>query len=169
MVQRAQCLLRLVSTSHRPIMPHDQPHDHHHDHDHHHAHSHDHPPVRFRLHTVRLYAGDFAAAFGFYADTLGLPVKSGGPEGPFALFDIGGAQLALERMAPQHPAYEELVGRFSGVSLMVGDLNATHADLVAKGVEFMAPPQRQSWGGGIAHFRDSAGNIVSLVGRLPPA
>ena len=151
-------------------MPHDQPHDHHHDHHHDHSHDHGHTHGRsqskFRLHTVRLYAGDFAAGFAFYAETLGLPVKSGGPEGPFALFDVGGTQLALERMAPQHPAYEELVGRFSGLSLMVPDLTAMHEELVGKGVEFMAPPQRQSWGGGIAHFRDPAGNILSLVGRL---
>ena len=140
-------------------MPHDQPHDHSHDHgDHHHA--------RFRLHTVRLYVGDFAAGYAFYAETLGLAVKAGGPEGPFALFDVGGAQLALERMAPNHPAYGELVGRFSGISLMVPNLAALHDELVTKGVEFMAPPQKQSWGGGIAHLRDPAGNIVSLVGRL---
>lgn len=49
---------------------------------------------------------------------------------------------------------------------MVGDLTAVHEELVGKGVEFMAPPQQQSWGGGIAHLRDPAGNIVSLVGRL---
>lgn len=151
-------------------MPHDQPHGHDHDHDHPHDHGHDHTPdhshARFRLHTVRIYAGDYAAGFAFYSSILGLPVKSGGPEGPFALFDLGSAQLALERIPPQHPAYEELVGRFSGVSLMVADLNALHDELVAKGVEFMAPPQRQSWGGGIAHFRDPAGNIVSLVGRM---
>lgn len=143
-------------------MPHDQSHDHDHDHDH----PHHHGAVRFRLHTVRVYAGDFAAAYAFYAETLGLGVKAGGPEGPFALFDVGGGQLALERMAPHHPAYDELVGRFSGLSLMVGDLTAVHEELVGKGVEFMAPPQQQSWGGGIAHLRDPAGNIVSLVGRL---
>lgn len=142
-------------------MPHDQPHDHSHDHG-----DHDHVHTRFRLHTVRLYAGDFAAAYAFYAETLGLPVKAGTPAGPYALFDVGGAQLALERMAPSHPAYAELVGRFTGISLMVPNLAALHDELAGKGVEFMAPPQKQSWGGGIAHLRDPAGNIISLVGRL---
>jgi catechol 2,3-dioxygenase-like lactoylglutathione lyase family enzyme len=148
-------------------MPHDQPHDHHHDdaesdHDH---------GGRFgmRLHTVRLYVGDFGAGFAFYRETLGLPLKGGGAAGPFALFALGGVQLALERMPPEHPAYGELVGRFSGLSIMVKDLAEAHRHLVDLGVEFMAPPQRQSWGGGIAHLRDPAGNIVSLVGRLDGA
>jgi predicted enzyme related to lactoylglutathione lyase len=113
-----------------------------------------------------LYVGDFAGAFAFYADTLGLKAITGGAAESYAVFDTGGAQLALERIAPNHPAYGELVGRFAGISFMVDDLAAFHAAHVAKGVEFMAPPQKQSWGGGIAHFRDPAGNILSVVGKL---
>jgi catechol 2,3-dioxygenase-like lactoylglutathione lyase family enzyme len=152
-------------------MPHDQPHGHQHDHDD--NHHHDHGP-RLRIQTVRIYAGDFAGAYAFYAETLGLTAVAGGVAGPYVLFDTGGAQLALERIPPSHPAYGELVGRFAGVTFRVDDLSVTYRDLLAQGVEFMAPPQRQGWGGGIAHFRDPAGNILSLVGRLdvenvPPA
>lgn len=146
-------------------MPHDHPHDHKHDHDHDHHHDHG-PALTFKLHTVRMYVGDFGGAFTFYAQTLGLPVVTGDASGPYALFDTGGAQLALERIPHNSPAYDELVGRFAGVSFMVPDLNALYESLVAKGVEFMAPPQKQSWGGGIAHFRDPAGNILSVVGKL---
>lgn len=145
-------------------MPHDD-HDHSHDHDHDHHHHHG-PALKFLLKTVRVYVGDFVAAYQFYADTLGLPVINGSEAGPYALFNTGTAQLAVERIPPNNPAYGELVGRFAAVSFMVPDLGATYEELAAKGVEFMAPPQKQSWGGGIAHFRDTAGNILSLVGKL---
>lgn len=115
---------------------------------------------------MRLYAGDFAAAFRFYSESLGLKPVGGDAAGPYAVFDTGGAQLAVERIAPTHPAYAELVGRFAGVSFMVTDLGALYQELTARGVEFMAPPQQQAWGGGIAHFRDPAGNILSVVGKL---
>jgi predicted enzyme related to lactoylglutathione lyase len=141
-------------------MPHDHPHDHDHDH------GHDHPHPVLRLHTARLYAGDFAAAFAFYAETLGLKVVSGEAGGSYAQFDTGAAQLGLERIAPNHPAYGELVGRFAGLSFAVADLGAFYDEMMQRGVEFMAPPQKQSWGGGIAHFRDPAGNILSVVGKL---
>ncbi|MCB2108166.1 MAG: VOC family protein, partial [Rhodobacteraceae bacterium] len=122
-------------------MPHDQAQGHHHhDHDHDHHHHHSHAPLR--LHTIRIYAGDFAGAFAFYGETLGLTCVGGSATGPFALFDTGAAQLALEHIPTNHPAYNELVGRFVGASFMVDNLSKTFADLNSKGVEFMAPPQR---------------------------
>jgi predicted enzyme related to lactoylglutathione lyase len=142
------------------------PHDHPHDHDHGHHHHHHHPEPKFKLQAVRVYVGDFAAAFEFYGKTLGLHLVDGTAAGPYAFFDTGSAQLALERIPPQHPAYNELVGRFAAVSFKVADLSALYEELVGKGVEFMAPPQKQPWGGGIAHFRDPAGNILSLVGKI---
>lgn len=36
--------------------------------------------------------------------------------------------------------------------------------LLARGVEFLAPPQRMPWGGVLAHFRDPDGNVLTLVG-----
>ncbi|MBL8643934.1 MAG: VOC family protein [Rhodospirillaceae bacterium] len=144
-------------------MPHDHPHDHDHDHDHDHHHHHQ---PRIRLQSVRVYVGDFAAAFAFYAEGLGLPVITGDAKGPYALFDTGGTQLAVEHIPATHPAYGELVGRFAGVSLVTPDLGALYTELAGKGVAFMAPPQKQAWGGGIAHMRDPAGNILSIVGKL---
>jgi predicted enzyme related to lactoylglutathione lyase len=35
---------------------------------------------------------------------------------------------------------------------------------VAKGVHFTAPPEKQEWGGTLAHFEDPAGNVLTLVG-----
>lgn len=144
-------------------MPHDHSHDHDHDHDHDHHHHHE---TKLRLQSVRVYVGDFSAAFTFYAETIGLGVMTGDSTSPFAIFDTGSAQLVVEHVSPTHPAYGELVGRFLGVSFLTPDLGALYAELSGQGVEFMAPPQKQSWGGGIVHMRDPAGNILSVIGKL---
>jgi predicted enzyme related to lactoylglutathione lyase len=56
-------------------------------------------------------------------------------------------------------------GGFLGVSLQVADIFATHKFLAARGVEFVAPPEKQPWGGVLAHLRDPDGNILTLVGN----
>jgi catechol 2,3-dioxygenase-like lactoylglutathione lyase family enzyme len=56
-----------------------------------------------------------------------------------------------------------LIGRFVGVPLEVADIFATHKFLAARGVEFVSPPEKQPWGGVLAHLRDPDGNIVTLV------
>jgi catechol 2,3-dioxygenase-like lactoylglutathione lyase family enzyme len=146
--------------------PHDHPHDHDHDHDHEHGHHHHHheKALAFRLRSVRLYCGDLGNAITFYRDLLGLPLVNETPNA--ATFDTGDAQLTVEHVPHGHPAHQELVGRFAGISLMVPDLAKVYGRMTAQGVAFLAPPQPQAWGGAIAHFRDSAGNIVSLVGKL---
>jgi predicted enzyme related to lactoylglutathione lyase len=149
------------------MAPHDD-HDHDHDHDHHHDHARRHGP-RFRLQMARVYCGDLDGAMAFYGELLGLPLTNRTPTA--AIFDTGATQLAVERIAPGHPAYDEMVGRFTGLSFAVADLGATFARLQSRGVTFLAPPQPQAAGGGAAHFRDTAGNILTLIGRLgaPPS
>ena len=81
----------------------------------------------------------------------------------------GAGQRALERVDPCDDEARGLVGRFVGVSLPVPDIFTTYQELVARGVEFIAPPEKQPWGGILAHLRDPDGNIVTLLGhaRIP--
>ena len=51
-----------------------------------------------------------------------------------------------------------------GVSLQVTDIFATFAIIVDRGVEFVAPPEQQPWGGVLAHLRDPDGNVLTLPG-----
>ena len=76
----------------------------------------------------------------------------------------GEGQLALERVDPSDPEGRALVGRFVGVSLKVPDIFATYRVLVERGVEFVAPPEKQPWGGVLAHLRDPDRNILTLLG-----
>ncbi len=116
-----------------------------------------------KLFGVRIFVDDFAAARAFYADTLGLPVAWEMADHGALGLDAGGPQLIVEAV-PVGGADRDLVGRFVGVSLQVDDIAATHADLSARGVAFDAPPEKQDWGGWLTHFRDPAGNTLTLLG-----
>jgi uncharacterized glyoxalase superfamily protein PhnB len=61
----------------------------------------------------------------------------------------GEGQLALERVDPSDEEGRALV-------------------LAERGVEFVGPPEKQSWGGVLAHLRDPDGNILTLLGHRGP-
>jgi catechol 2,3-dioxygenase-like lactoylglutathione lyase family enzyme len=83
-------------------------------------------------HTI-LYADDAEAARAFFRDVLGLPAADAG--GGWLIFGLPPAELAL------HPGASG-THRFY---LMCDDLEATMADLVAKGVEVGAVHEER-WG-----------------------
>ncbi len=52
--------------------------------------------------------------------------------------------------------------RHTGIGFVVGDLDAAHAELAARGVRFTQAPTRQPWGGYMALFTDPDGNVFYL-------
>jgi len=74
-----------------------------------------------------------------------------------------GAYLGLEKCAPEDTDTASLVGRFVGASLRIEDVDSAYASLCAKGVAFTAPPQKQPWGGTLAHFLDPDRNVLTLL------
>jgi predicted enzyme related to lactoylglutathione lyase len=118
----------------------------------------------FRLYLVRVFVTDFERAIEFYTETLGIPATSISREMGWAQLETGEAQLAIERTDPEDPENAALVGRFVGVSLEVGDIAGTYEQLLGKGVTFEGPPERQPWGGILAHLRDPDGNVLTLLG-----
>ena len=121
--------------------------------------------MRYRLSVVRVFVTDWHRAVRFYTETLEMPLAFRSDEFGWAQFDTGEGQIALERVDPSDAEGRALVGRFVGVSLQVPDILATHRTLVERGVVFTAPPERQGWGGVLAHFRDPEGNVLTLLGR----
>jgi len=95
---------------------------------------------------------------------MGIPVAYRNDEIGWAQLATGEGQLALERVDPSDSESKELVGRFVGVSLAVPDIFETHKALADRGVEFIAPPEKQAWGGVLAHLRDPDGNVITLLG-----
>ena len=116
------------------------------------------------LSTARVFVKDQAGAHSFYGKTLGLPVQAGGPEAGYSVFSAGNFQLVVEAVPDDAPEDERvLVGRFTGLSFSVPDIEARYRALSSKGVHFTGQPERQFWGGILATFRDPAGNELQLV------
>jgi predicted enzyme related to lactoylglutathione lyase len=117
-----------------------------------------------KLSAVRLFVRELAPARAFYADLLRLRMTQGGVQLGYYAFESGGVHVVVELVAANAPAEDQvLVGRFTGVSFAVSDINAEYARLSAHGVHFSGPPERQSWGGWLATFRDPSGNELQLA------
>lgn len=120
--------------------------------------------VTYKLYAVRIFVRDWKRALDFYANTLGMPVAFANEQLGWAELATEGSHLALERVRPDDRESLGYVGRFAGVSLQVADVAAAYGELRAKGVDFVAPPEKQPWGGTLAHFRDPDGNVLTLLG-----
>jgi catechol 2,3-dioxygenase-like lactoylglutathione lyase family enzyme len=113
---------------------------------------------------VRVFVHDLAAARRFYGDVLGLRVTW---EGDSAIgFDLDRAGLIVEVIGDDADSKDRaLVGRFVGCSIAVDDIEETYSELKAKDVKFSGTPERQPWGGVLAHFEDPSGNVLTLLGH----
>ena len=118
----------------------------------------------YRLAAVRVFTADAERSIRFYEETVGLRLESGSAEDQYALFDTGATKLIIEPVDSEDAEDLDLIGRFVGVSFEVADVVEVHRQLEARGVRFAAPPEKQPWGGTLAHFRDPDGNILTLLG-----
>jgi catechol 2,3-dioxygenase-like lactoylglutathione lyase family enzyme len=119
-------------------------------------------PLFGDLANVRVFAADLAESVRFYRDVLELPLRFEGPG--VAVFATGTATLMLEPAGvDEDEADGPLAGRFLGVTLTAPDIATTFRTLLARGVEFLHPPEPQSWGGIMTHFRDPSGNVLTAV------
>ena len=117
-----------------------------------------------KIYAIRILVDDWPLACEFYENKLNLPLEFKDEDFGWAEFDVGGAKFGIERVdVDASPEDKKLIGRFLGVSLHVDDAEDTYKDLLAKGVEFVAPPEKQDWGGVLAHLKDTSGNIITLM------
>ncbi|MET3493472.1 VOC family protein [Variovorax boronicumulans] len=120
-----------------------------------------------QLRTARIFVADLPGASRFYQEVLGLPIKADGSAQGFCVFDAGAMSLVVEHVDANAPAEDQvLVGRFTGLSFDVADIQAKFTELSKRGVVFAGPPERQEWGGVLATLRDPAGNELQLVQRV---
>ncbi|MFF0787824.1 VOC family protein [Streptomyces spiralis] len=117
---------------------------------------------------VRLLVTDFAAAYHFYAEVLGLKPQSGTAEGPYEKFSpaTGSAGIALQDRAMMAEVLGELgdeaIGHRSLVVLRVDDLDAYWAELTARGATLLHGPAPMTDRMRVAHLKDPEGNLVEL-------
>lgn len=118
------------------------------------------------LNTARVFVSDIASAKGFYADALGLSIKTDGISRGFCVFSARSATLVVEAVPNDAPQEElDLVGRFTGLSFDVPSAKAAYENLSSRGVTFTGPPEKQFWGGTLATLQDPSGNELQICER----
>ena len=113
---------------------------------------------------VTVFVTDFEKSLDFYTKTLGMEIDYT-DKAIWAQFKSGeDVSLAIEKCDPGYVEQgSKMVGRFVGVTLMVDNIEEQYNRLAGKGVEFTAPPERQHWGGTLAHLKDLDGNVLTLM------
>jgi catechol 2,3-dioxygenase-like lactoylglutathione lyase family enzyme len=117
------------------------------------------------FHTI-VYSEDAAVTRAFFRDVLGWPFLDGGDG--WLLFKAPPAELGV------HPTVSEQGTRWSEVpnhqaSLMCDDIEATVADLRAKGVEIEGDVEDQGFGLVCSIVVPAAGSMMLYEPRHPPA
>lgn len=115
---------------------------------------------------------DQDAAIAFYTGPLGMELRVDLPfGGEYRWVEVAppGATTSIALAPPNPDGSTELGGRQTGITLVTDDIDATHADLRAQGVDVDAEISRMGdpvppmfW------FRDHEANVL-LVVAAPPA
>lgn len=120
---------------------------------------------------VVLFVEDLERALAFYTEKIGLAVRH--RDKGYAEIAVDGPKFALlerwrlpalvgeaESKLPQRGAHE------GEVAFLVQDVNAVYAQLVARGVDFVALPEDRRWGQRTAYFRDPDGHLIEIATNL---
>ncbi len=116
---------------------------------------------------IAIRVHDIDRAVAFYRDVLGMTFLFTAPPA-LAFFDCGGVRLLLDI-----PEDKEFDHPSSVIYFKVGDIERDFATLVERGVEIVGKPHKIAempdhdlW---MAFFRDSEGNVLSLMSEVPRA
>lgn len=111
---------------------------------------------------VSVPVSDQDRALDFYTQKLGFRVVTDQPfdeKQRWIELGIPGAETRLVLFTPD--GHEDRIGTMQNLSFVAGDVEATHAELTERGVEFDGPPQTMDWGT-FASFSDPDGNTFVL-------
>ncbi len=126
-----------------------------------------HPPVALgRIAQIAMTAHDIDRATAFYRDALGMTHLFSAPPG-MAFFDAAGVRLMLSLPEPAHDHPGSIV------YFDVPDIEAAHAQLTARGVQFVDAPHQVAVLGShalwLTFFTDTEGNTLALQSMRPVA
>lgn len=112
-----------------------------------------------RVGYVQIFVSDMKRAIQHY-QKLGIFVQDESEDFPeFVTLATEGASLALHSGEPD----KSLIGRRTGITIVVPDLPKLYEEASAAGVKFEGPPEMQPWGGLMTQAVDPDGNSVSLL------
>lgn len=127
---------------------------------------------------VCLLCRDVERSIAFYRDKLGFRLRRRDPG--FADFHAAGTTLALWEIGhvAEHVGFPDVATERPAHKVMVAfeladraTLDGLYAELSARGVAFLRPPQAYPWNAYCAYFADPDGNTFELytwLDRRPP-
>lgn len=118
-----------------------------------------------RIKFIGIPVRDQQRALEFYTEKLGFRVLTNqelSPTQRWIELSIPGAETGITLFTPE--GQEGRIGTFLNTSWEVDRLEKTYAELIARGVEFASPPEKQPWGH-FAMLKDSEGNTIVLSSR----
>ena len=113
-----------------------------------------------RIGYINLHVHDVDREVTFFRDVVGLELQFRDDSFQFARFDGGTVGFAVA--SGGQPPPEPQPDRLSGIGFVVDDVDATYAEMKARGARFTMEPAPQPWGGYMAMFADPEGNIFYL-------
>jgi catechol 2,3-dioxygenase-like lactoylglutathione lyase family enzyme len=120
------------------------------------------PRVITAVHTL-IYSDDPPATRAFLRDVLGWPCVEHPESDPgWLIFKTGPSELGVHPTSGTQPLHHE-------ISLMCDDIEATVAELEAKGAEFSGPPEHYGFGIGASLMLPGAGELLLYEARHPKA
>jgi catechol 2,3-dioxygenase-like lactoylglutathione lyase family enzyme len=109
---------------------------------------------------IAVAVSDLEASKAFYRDKLGLKLLFEAPPG-LVFFDCAGIWLMIAAENEKDRAHPGSVLYFE-----VSDIERAHADLTARGVEFISKPHKVAdmgtWELWLADFRDPDGTLLAI-------
>jgi lactoylglutathione lyase len=124
--------------------------------------------IKYNGYLIVLFVKDFGRSRDFYENVMGMEYKHGedGTDGYFQLGADGmlliSHDIADDLLSPAAVDHEPSRGARSVLVAEVEDVDAAYAELIAKGVEFIQPPQDREWGLRCTHLKDPDGNVWEL-------
>lgn len=118
-----------------------------------------------RIKFIGIPVQDQDRALSFYTEKLGFRVLTDqqySDKQRWIELSIPLAETGITLFTPD--GHQDRIGTFLNSSWEVDDVDKTYAELQAKGVEFVGPPQKQHWGSFVM-MKDSEGNQIVLSSR----
>ncbi|SNB47750.1 VOC family protein [Geobacter sp. DSM 9736] len=111
-----------------------------------------------KMKNIVVFVKDFEAAKHFYKEVLQLPLV----QESMAIMEFFPGPTTLGIAMAMHEAAMPLVGRHTGITLTVKDIDEYCRRLSEAGVEFAEPLEKTPWGK-MAVVKDPDGNQFALV------
>ena len=115
-------------------------------------------PMIEKMKNIVVFVRDFEAAKNFYKNLLQLPVANES----MAIMEFFPGTTTMGVAMAMHDAAQPLVGRHTGITLQVKDIEELCRRLTAAGVKFAEPLEKTPWGK-MAVVMDPDGNQFALV------